>query len=143
MVSVAREAGENRVTDVRLLNDRAEETSHFLFGQLLRTQITLEAGRGETKPPVVHIGLVRSDEVPIYGVSSDMDGALPRAIGPHAYRIDYVLPQLSLLPGRYYLRAHAMDGAGLRLFDTVEREFVVEGENRELGLCQLPHSWQV
>ena len=143
MTSVAREAGENRVTDVRLLNDQAEETSHFVFGQLLRAQIRLEAGRGETKPPVVHIGLVRSDQVPIYGVSSDMDGAVPRCIGPHAYCIDYVLPQLSLLPGRYYLRAHAMDSAGLRLFDTVEREFLVRGKNRELGLCQLVHSWQV
>jgi lipopolysaccharide transport system ATP-binding protein len=140
--SVAAEAGENRVTEVQLLNDRAEETSHFMFGQLLRAQITLEAGRGEIKPPVVHIGLVRSDQVPIYGVSSDMDGAVPRCIGPRTYRIDYVLPQLSLLPGRYYLGAHAMDSAGLRLFDTVEREFVVQGKNRELGLCQLVHNWQ-
>ena len=141
--SVARAAGDNRVTDIRLLNDHAEETSHFMFGQLLRAQITLEAGQGETKPPVVHIGLVRSDQVPIYGVSSDMDGAVPRCIGPQAYSIDYILPQLSLLPGRYCLRAHAMDSAGLRLFDTVEREFVVRGKNRELGLCQLVHRWQV
>lgn len=141
--SAIREAGENRVTGVRLLNDQAEETSHFLFGHLLRAEITLETGKGETKPPIVHIGLVRSDAVSIYGVSSDMDGATPRCIGPHTYRIDYVLPQLSLLPGRYYLRTHAMDSAGLRLFDTVEREFVVRGKNRELGLCQLVHSWHV
>ena len=57
-------------------------------------------------------------------------------------RSTYVLPQLSLLPGRYVLRAHAMDSAGLRYFDTVEREFSVRGENRELGLCYLPHSWE-
>lgn len=142
VTALAQQAGENRVTDVRLLNAQAKETSHFMFGDPLRARITLETGRGETKSPVVHIGLVRSDQVPIYGVSSDMDGAAPRSIGPHAYRIDYVLPQLSLLPGRYCLRAHAMDSAGLRLFDTVEREFWVRGKNRELGLCQLVHSWQ-
>ena len=142
VTSVGPQTDANRVAGIRLLDEQGEETSHFLFGHSLRAEIILEAGRGETKPPIVHIGLLRGDQVPIYGVSSDMDGAVPRCVGPHAYRIDYVLPQLSLLPGRYRLRAHAMDSAGLRLFDTVEREFVVRGKNRELGLCQLVHSWQ-
>lgn len=135
-------AGENRVTDVRLLNGQAQETSQFQFGQPLRAQVRVEAGTGETKPPVILLGIVRADLVPIYGVSSDMDGVVPRHIEGRAYRIDYVLPQLSLLPGRYIFRAHAMDSAGLRLFDTVEREFLVRGENRELGLCYLPHTWE-
>ena len=135
-------AGENRVTDVRLLNGHAQETSQFHFGQPFRAQIRVEAGTGETKPPVILLGIVRPDLVPVYGVSSDMDGVIPRHLEGRAYRIDYILPQLSLLPGRYMLRAHAMDGAGLRIFDTVEREFSVRGENRELGLCYLPHTWE-
>ena len=102
----------------------------------------VEAGTGETKPPVIHLGLVRPDMVPVYGVSSDMDGAVLRRVEGRVYQIDYVLPHLSLLPGRYVLRAHAMDSAGLRHFDTVEREFSVRGENRELGLCYLPHRWE-
>ena len=135
-------AGENRVTDVRLLNGQAQETSQFAFGQPFRARVRVEAGAGETKPPVIHLGLVRPDMVPVYGVSSDMDGAVLRHVEGRVYQIDYVLPQLSLLPGRYVLRAHAMDSAGLRHFDTVEREFSVRGENRELGLCYLPHSWE-
>ena len=135
-------AGENRVTDVRLLNGQAQETSQFVFGQPFRARVRVEAGAGETKPPVIHLGLVRPDMVPVYGVSSDMDGAVLRHVEGRVYQIDYVLPQLSLLPGRYVLRAHAMDSAGLRHFDTVEREFSVRGENRELGLCYLPHSWE-
>lgn len=135
-------AGENRVTDVRLLNGQAQETSQFAFGQPFRARVRVEAGTGETKPPVIHLGLVRPDMVPVYGVSSDMDGAVLRHVEGRVYQIDYVLPQLSLLPGRYVLRAHAMDSAGLRHFDTVEREFSVRGENRELGLCYLPHSWE-
>ena len=134
--------GENRVTEVRLLDGHAQETSQFQFGQPFRARVRVEAGAGETKPPVIHVGIVRTDLTPVYGVSSDMDGAVPRRCAGHAYRIDYVLPRLSLLPGRYVLRAHAMDGAGLRLFGTVEREFSVRGENRELGLCSLPHSWE-
>ena len=140
---VALAAGENRITDVRLLNGQAQETSLFHFGQPFRARVRVEAGTGETRPPVVHIGLVRLDLVPVYGVSSDMDdGAIPRHLEGRAYRIDYVLPQLSLLPGRYVLRAHAMDSAGLRMYDLVEREFSVRGENREYGLCYLPHSWE-
>lgn len=138
---VARVAGENRVTAVRLLNGHAQETSQFHFGQPFRAQVRVEAGAGETKPPVILIGLVRTDLVPVYGVSSDMDGAVPQHLKGQLYQIDYIMPQLSLLPGRYLFRAHAMDSAGLRLFDTVEREFAVRGENRELGLCSLPHSW--
>ena len=139
---VAQAGGENRVTDVRLLNGHAQETSQFHFGQPFRARVRVEAGTGETKPPVTLLGIVRADLVPIYGVSSDMDGVVPRHLEGRTYQIDYVLPQLSLLPGRYVLRAHAMDGAGLRLYDTVEREFSVRGENRELGLCYLPHSWE-
>ena len=135
-------AGENRIIDVRLLNGQAQETSQFAFGQPFRARVRVEAGAGETKPPVIHLGLVRPDMVPVYGVSSDMDGAVLRHVEGRVYQIDYVLPQLSLLPGRYVLRAHAMDSAGLRHFDTVEREFSVRGENRELGLCYLPHSWE-
>ena len=139
---VALTAGENRVTAVRLLNGHAQETSQFHFGQPFRARIRVEAGTGETKPPVIHVGLVRADLAPVYGVSSDMDGVVPRHLEGRAYQIDYVLPQLSLLPGRYVLRAHAMDGAGLRLYDTLEREFSVRGDNRELGLCYLPHVWE-
>ena len=135
-------AGENRVTDVRLLNGQAQETSQFAFGQPFRARVRVEAGTGETKPPVILLGIVRADLVPVYGVSSDMDGVVPRHVEGRAYQIDCILPQLSLLPGRYIFRAHAMDSAGLRHFDTVEREFSVRGDNRELGLCYLPHTWE-
>ena len=135
-------AGENRVTDVRLLNGHAQETSQFHFGQPFRARIRVEAGTGETKPPVILLGIVRPDLVPVYGVSSDMDRVIPRHLEGRAYQIDYVMPQLSLLPGRYILRAHAMDSPGLRLYDTVEREFSVRGDTREIGLCYLPHTWE-
>ena len=45
------------------------------------------------------------------------------------------------LPGTYSLRGHAMDPEGIRLFDTAEIRFSVEGESREMGMIRLPHSW--
>jgi len=136
-------AGENKVQEVRVLNGKTEEVSEFRLGEPLRVEITVEAGVGEGKPPVVHVSLVRADGVPIYGVSTDMDGVMPRQIGERLYAIRYELPELNLLPGRYVVRVHSFDGAGLRLFDTVEREMVVRGETRELGLCRLPHRWEI
>ena len=46
------------------------------------------------------------------------------------------------MPGKYLLRVHTLDTDGLRLFDTVEVEFVVRGETRDYGLVALPHRWQ-
>jgi lipopolysaccharide transport system ATP-binding protein len=46
-----------------------------------------------------------------------------------------------LLPGKYCLRAHALDPEGVRLFDNVERPFVVEGATREVGLVRIDHAW--
>ena len=48
---------------------------------------------------------------------------------------------LALLPGKYVVRAHALDPEGVRLFDHVEVPLVVTGESRELGLVRLAHQW--
>ena len=44
-------------------------------------------------------------------------------------------------PGNYTFRTHVLDPSGLRMFDTVEKDFSVRGESRELGVCRLPHRW--
>jgi len=94
------------------------------------------------RQPVVLIGIVRADGTPVYGVASDMDGASLAPVDPHRYRYSLLLPDLPLLPGEYFVRAHALDPEGVRLFDTVERSLVVTGETRELGLVRLQHRWQ-
>ena len=48
---------------------------------------------------------------------------------------------MALLPGKYLVRAHALDPEGVRLFDNVERTFVVTGATREMGLVRLAHRW--
>src|SRR3546814_6410259 len=95
----------------------------------------------DARAPVVLIGLVRADGTPVYGVSSEMDGARPTALGDgrFAYRLQF--PALSLLPGSYQLRVHPLDPEGMRLFDTIERQLIVPGAAREFGLVRLPHAW--
>ena len=93
------------------------------------------------RAPVVVVGIVRADGTPVYGVASDMDGvAIERgAEGRFAFSITF--PALPLAPGKYWLRAHAADPEGLRVFDNVERALVVRGRTRELGLVHLAHRW--
>jgi lipopolysaccharide transport system ATP-binding protein len=102
----------------------------------VRARVVSRSGR----VPVLGVGLVRADGTPVYGVTSEMDGAAPRR-GDDGYAFDLEFGDLALLPGRYLVRAHAMDPEAMRLFDTVERAFTVRGRAREFGLVRLPHRW--
>jgi len=93
------------------------------------------------RPPNVLIGIVRADGTPIYGVATDMDGVAPRRIAADRFAFALTLPRVELLPGKYFARVHALDPEGVRLFDNVERAFVVTGATREMGLVRLAHRW--
>jgi len=108
-------------------------------GDTLR--VTGEIFTPDGRNPVVLIGVVRADGTPVYGVASDMDGVTPTRVGQDCVTFSLSLPDLALLPGKYVIRAHALDPEGVRLFDHVERPLIVSGESRELGLVRLPHRW--
>jgi len=93
------------------------------------------------RPPVVLLGLIRADGTPVYGVATDMDGVAPRRIGAHRFVFSLTFPRLPLLPGKYLVRAHALDPEGVRLFDNVEMPLLIEGATREMGLVRIDHDW--
>lgn len=93
------------------------------------------------RPPTVLIGIVRADGTSVYGVATDMDNVVLDEVVGDRYRFSLTLLRLPLLPGKYVVRAHALDPEATRLFDHVEREFIVTGETRELGFVKLPHRW--
>jgi lipopolysaccharide transport system ATP-binding protein len=101
-----------------------------------------EAYTPDGRAPVVLVGIVRADGTPVYGVATDMDAVAPRRVAADRYAFELVLPDLPLLPGKYLVRAHALDPEGVRLFDHVECAIVIEGETRELGLVRLAHHWR-
>ncbi|MCG6966811.1 MAG: ATP-binding cassette domain-containing protein [Chromatiaceae bacterium] len=95
----------------------------------------------EDRAPIVLIGIATVGDAPIYGLSSDMDGyRLPR-LRPREFGFRIQFPELALLPGRYEVRAHAMDPEGYRVFDEVRCALIIEGASREIGHCRLEHSW--
>jgi lipopolysaccharide transport system ATP-binding protein len=130
-----------RLRVVRLLNAEDREAARFVMGDVVKIEIVAEMPDGVA--PVITVGLVRNDKTAIYGAFSDVDKVQPRAIGNRRFRIVYELPDLSLLPGSYTFRVHVLDPPGLRLFGTVEKDFSVQGDTREIGICRLHHRWVV
>ncbi|MDW8478937.1 MAG: ABC transporter ATP-binding protein [Xanthomonadales bacterium] len=96
----------------------------------------------DDRPPALAAGIVRLDGTPVYGLSSDMDGARPERIAPQRYRFRLRFVALPLLPGGYTVRVHPLDPEALRLFETAEWAFTVRGASREFGLVRLPHRWE-
>ena len=117
-----------------------------LVGGDVLAQGSALAVRGEVyspdgRAPVVLVGIVRADGTPVYGVATDMDGVAPVRMADDRYSFTLALPELPLLPGKYFVRAHAMDPEGVRLFDHVERPLVISGTSREMGFVRLAHRW--
>ena len=91
--------------------------------------------------PVILIGIARADGSPLYGTHSTDHNYTPTPIGDNRHAFHVRFPNLSLLPGKYRYRAHVLDKAGLRLFDSLEIDFWVTGRTRDYGLCRLEHQW--
>lgn len=125
---------EFEVVDMRLLDARGRDVREIDPGET----VTLVADvRAAAAIPNVHLSFTRSDGVPVYGISSDMENALPTPIGPDLHRFVLEFPDLPLLPGAYVAKSHALDETGTRLYDTVEIAFRVRGESTSSGLIDI------
>lgn len=92
--------------------------------------------------PHVALGIVRMDGSPVYGTTSEIDAVELISTSGGLFEFALTFSDWRLLPGAYKLRAHALDPEGMRVYDTVERDFTVAGDSRELGLVRLPHQWK-
>jgi lipopolysaccharide transport system ATP-binding protein len=93
------------------------------------------------RTPVLLFGIVRADGTPVYGSPSNEQKFAAPASGEREFAFAVHFDELALLPGKYFARLHALDPEGLRLFDTVEVDFIVTGETRDMGLVRLSHRW--
>ncbi len=119
--------------------DSPDQLHRHRMGDMLDVSGELHSPDG--RAPGVSIGIVRMDGTPVYGVVSEAEDYVPERIDANRFGFRLRFPDLPLLPGKYSIRAHALDPEGMRLFDTLERELFVEGATRELGLCRLSHRW--
>jgi lipopolysaccharide transport system ATP-binding protein len=122
------------------VNGAAQETPIFVDGGgSVRLHVRVNSLEGRV--PVVGFGVVRADGTPVYGLTNQFDGAVPRRDGERTYVAEIEFRDIALLPGTYTLKAHAVDTEGLRLFDTIERSIVVRGKSPEFGHVRLAHVW--
>ena len=138
-VAEKRAGVEFEIEGLEINNKTGSQPEMMSVGETLRLVARIRSR--EDRVPIVMFGIVRADGTPVYGVSTDMDGASVERIGAGDYRVDIEFAELSLLPGSYQVRAHTMDTEGLRLFDTFERTLTIRGESREFGMVRLPHRW--
>lgn len=131
--------GEYRIT--RVLLDGSDDTLPRTLtpGATLRLDVHIHSP--DARIPHLGIGVLRADGTAVFGTTSEIDAA--DATRPDASHVGYSidLQALPLLPGSYTLKLHALDPEGVRLFDTVERGFVIRGATRELGLVDLSRRW--
>jgi lipopolysaccharide transport system ATP-binding protein len=92
--------------------------------------------------PHVAVGIVRGDGTPVFGTTTEIDGIALTQTAPGRFEFAIEFSDWRLLPGAYKLKAHAMDPEGMRVYDTVEREFMIAGNSRALGFVRLPHQWR-
>jgi lipopolysaccharide transport system ATP-binding protein len=124
---------------VRINGHEADTPVYVAMGDTLVLDIDIRTREGRV--PVAAFGIVRADGTPVYGTTSEIDAARPPGSADGLARFRVELPDLHLLPGAYSVRFHALDPEGLRIFDTLERGFVVRGASRELGVVRLKHRW--
>lgn len=128
------------VRGLQMRDAAGREAAEFAMDDTL--DIRIEIYSPDDRPPVALVGLVRADGTPVYGTHSNELGFLPRRLGPKRFSFAVRFPNCALIPGKYLLRAHALDPEGLRLYDTVETSFTVRGATRDYGLVRLAHEWR-
>ena len=139
MESVAQPSGIYQIRKLWLENDLGSVTTVVEMGGALHLCGVVHSP--DDRPPVILFGVARIDGTSIYGTHSNETAYLPNKIAPSQFGFCVRLSNLQLLPGKYTIRAHAMDPEGLRLFDTVNTTVRITGQTRDYGLCRLEHEW--
>jgi lipopolysaccharide transport system ATP-binding protein len=135
----AAEAGMLRLTGARLERPDGTPTATIRRGETL--VLRASAFEPDDRAPVLLFGIMRIDGIPVYGSHSNESGFVPSRTEPRHFAWGVSFDRVALLPGKYVMRAHVLDPEGLRLHDTLEREFVVTGETRDYGVVELSHRW--
>ncbi|MCH9697798.1 MAG: ABC transporter ATP-binding protein [Gammaproteobacteria bacterium] len=103
--------------------------------------VTGQVWSPDGRQPHIAVGIVRADDTPVYGCTSEMTGYQLQRVADNQFAFCIKFPDLILLPGNYMVKSHALDPEGMRLFDTVELAFQMMGQTREFGVCRLQHQW--
>jgi ABC-type polysaccharide/polyol phosphate transport system ATPase subunit len=132
------------ITDIRLLDERGEETTMFRTGDALSVEMTYMAHEPILEP---EFGLAFYSQAGahIAGPNNRLGGlSLGVVEGPGKIRYD--IDRLPLLPGRYQLTAAVHDSVDPIAYDFHEEAYsfrVIEGESADTeGIIALDATWE-
>jgi ABC-type polysaccharide/polyol phosphate transport system ATPase subunit len=136
---------EVEIKKVIFLDESGEETTILKTGKTFRAQIHYQAHQ-EVDNPMFGIAIYSDNAVHITGPNTRFDKFKTGVIKGKGY-VEYKIPSLPLMPGKYFFSAAVYDSAGINPLDHWELNWkfhVVEDENvtDRFGLISIPRKWK-
>jgi lipopolysaccharide transport system ATP-binding protein len=135
---------EVEITQVRMLDCKGEERYVFTSDEAVTIQMRYQAGV-PVKNPVFGLALHRSDGIHITGPNTQF-GRLELPVITGAGVVEYIIPRLLLLPGRYHISVAAHDAEDTHMFDYHDQmyTFMVRqgGTGERYGLMSMGGEWR-
>lgn len=137
-------SGEIQITQLRVLDSAGQERYAFFTDEELTVKISYRAAAPVEKP-VFGLAVHRADGLHITGPNTQFGNLeIPMVQGEGV--VEYIVPRLPLLPGRYQISVAVHNEADTRMFDYHDRlySFSVDpgGTEERYGLVCLGGQWR-
>ncbi len=135
---------EVEITRVELLDDAGHERLVFQTHAPLTVRMHYRAYQRIVRP-VFGMAIHHENGVWIYGPNTHFDNISIPEVHGDGY-VDFIVPQLPLLAGRYLISAAVHDQSELHAYDVHDRRFrmIVQSDDvrDRYGMFAIPHRWQ-
>lgn len=131
--------GRYHIKSLRCMDASQQEQSWFEYPADVMIEIVMAAPDG--RAPVAGVSIVRVDRVAVYGVTSEQDQITATSRGDDEYVYTLLFKDIQLLPGKYEIRAHALDPEGIRVCDNQVIDITFTAKTQEVGMVRLQHEW--
>lgn len=132
------DAGRYHIKSLRCMDGDRQEKSWFDYPADVIIEMVMASPDG--RAPVAGISIVRVDRVAVYGVTSEQDQITATRRGDD-YVFTLLFEDIQLLPGKYEIRAHALDPEGMRVCDNRVVDITFTAKTQEQGMVRLQHQW--
>ena len=140
----ARRSGNGNIifTDVKLLNEKGEETGSIRTGESCKLVLGYKVVQ-ESEKPVFAIGITSDDGTHCYGTSIDTNQCAQNVFNSTG-TVTFSF-QNELLAGKYFLdlRIQSVDGAQFDVLDHLILFEISTNSTSESGLFTIPHNWLI
>lgn len=129
------------ITKIRLLDQNQNEQTVFSTGNDIHICFEYKVKK-KVEDAVLGIGIFRMDGVQCYGTNTRIDKFKKFCLEKDG-KIEIVLPDISLLPGQYFLDLAIESGDGIPVdYYRYAKKFEMISISNDVGVTRLPHVWR-